>query len=109
MKHQGRIILDGHFTLSKPDGKIEAVAIDVFQSLKLEGVVVYHDDPSAIAARLNQRDGGYRTTEDLALHQDREITHANLVASQLNVPLKLLTAFDTTGLVAVITSWTANK
>lgn len=105
MQHQGRIILDGHFTLSKPNGQIEAIAIEVFRALVLDGVVVYHDEPTAIAARLNQRDGENRSPDVIAHHQNAELAHARLVATELNIPLKLLAAFDAKGLVSSIADW----
>ncbi|HUW36182.1 MAG TPA: ATP-binding protein [Rhodocyclaceae bacterium] len=104
-RHQGRIILDGHFTLATLEGRIELIAMDVFRALVVDGVVVYHDEPVAIATRLNQRDGETRRSEVVAEHQEAELKHARMVANELRVPLKLLPAFDSDGLVASIRQW----
>jgi adenylate kinase len=106
MRHQGRILLDGHFTLATHEGRIESIAVGVFRSLILDGLVVYHDDPLAIAARLNQRDGEALRTDLVAQHQEAELEHAHIVAAELRIPLRLLAAFDASGLVASIMEWT---
>ena len=108
-QHQGRIILDGHFTLLKLDGRIEAVAIEVFSSLSLNGVVVYHDEPAAIAERLHKRDGENHSVDVIARHQDSELAHAQLVAAELGLPLELLSAFDSDGLIATMSRWWWSK
>ncbi|MCP5415191.1 MAG: AAA family ATPase [Chromatiaceae bacterium] len=104
-QHQGRIILDGHFTLSKPDGRIEAVSVAVFSSLSLNGVVVYHDEPAAIVERLHRRDGERYRVDAIARHQDSELTHAQLVAAELGSPIEILPVFDSDALIATISRW----
>ena len=107
-RHQGRIILDGHFTLSKPDGQIEAIALDVFRAIALDGVVVFQDKPADIVMRLKLRDGEIRNPDAIARHQNAELTHAKFVSRELNVPLKLLPAFDADGLTYTIANWDVN-
>lgn len=104
-KHDGRIILDGHFTLSKPTGEIEAIALDVFRAIELDGVVIFQDEPAAIAERLNLRDGEGGNSDAIALHQEAELAHAHYISLELNVPIKVLSAFDSTGLVSTISDW----
>ena len=109
LKHQGRIILDGHFTLMKTDERIEAVAVDVFRSLSLNGVVVYHDDPAAIAERLHRRDGERYRIEVIARQQDSELAHAQFIATELDLPIEILSAFDSDALAATISRWWEQK
>lgn len=104
-RHQGRIILDGHFTLSKPDGQIETIALDVFRAIALDGVVVFQDKPADIAMRLQLRDGEIRNPDSIAQHQGAELAHAHFISRELNVPLKLLPAFDADGLANTIANW----
>jgi len=104
-QHQGRIILDGHFTLLKPDGRIELVSIEVFSSLSLNGIVVYHDEPAAIAERLHRRDGENYHVDVIARHQDSELAHAKFVAAELGLSIDILSAFDSDTLIATISRW----
>lgn len=98
----GRILLDGHFTLQNLIGEIEKIDVDVFRMLGLESVVAYLDDPVNIANRLAKRDGEIRSAEFIARHQEEELSHAQAVASQLGVPLVVLNAFDTSGLIRIL-------
>lgn len=104
-RNNGRIILDGHFTLLKPDGEIEAIPVDVFRALCVDGIVVFHDKPSAIAERLMGRDNVASDPASIEFHQRLELDHARLVASQLNTPVEFLNAFDESGLIRLISGW----
>lgn len=101
-ENMGRIILDGHFTLPNFDGQIEAIGLYVFRALVLDVVVVFHDEPAAIATRLSQRDGESRHPDAIAHHQNMELATARSVATELHVPLLLLPAFDSSSLVEAI-------
>lgn len=100
----GRVLLDGHFTLSNQEGEIEKVAFEVFRMLSVDCAVIYQDDPIAIANRLAERDGEARPVDLVARHQSEELSHAQNVSSQLGVPLFLLDAFDASGLIKVLRS-----
>lgn len=108
-ENQHRIILDGHFTLPNIDGRIEAIDIEVFRAIDLETAIVYHDEPEAIAARLDARDGDKRSPSAIADHQRAELAHARTVASKLGVPLVLLAAFDSSGLIQAMDSMRTHK
>lgn len=68
-------------------------------------MVVYHDHPDAIAARLKARDGESPLPEAIARHQDAELAHARFIASRLGITLVSLAAFDTEGLLQAIEQW----
>lgn len=103
----GRFLLDGHFTIRREsDGGIEAVHVDVFRQLRIEGIVIYTDAPSEIAKRIQRRDGILPPVGLLQSHQDAEIAHAKHVAAALSLPLAVLQAFDTDGMKrAIISGW----
>jgi len=97
-----RMILDGHFTLLKADGKIMAIEIEVFVQLELERIVVFRDDPAAICNRLHERDGQDSSISTVSVHQDAEIEQGRVVASNLGIPIFILNAFDEDGLARAI-------
>ena len=105
VENNGRILLDGHFTLPNHDGQIERIAIEVFKTLDIQGVVVFHDEPAAIAARFVARDGESRSTDVIAEHQRAELMHAQQVCDELCIPLMLLAAFDASGFTQTIEQW----
>ena len=102
---KGRMILDGHFSLPDTRGEFQVVELEVFRALTLSGVVVFHDEPEAIVARRHLRDGERHSRETITHHQELELAHARLVSAELQIPLKLLAAFDSAGLVETIGEW----
>jgi adenylate kinase len=108
-QHHGTVLLDGHFTLLKPDGRIEAIEVDVFRALPLDAIVVYHDDPKKIAERLSNRDKSLSDPVAIDRHQRRELDQAWQVAAKLNVPIKLLEAFDESSLIRLISERMAGE
>lgn len=102
--NQCQFLLDGHFTLPNREGRIEPIDIEVFRAIDLDMAIVFHDEPEAIAARLNARDGEKRVPDAIADHQRAELLHARMVAMELGVPLVLLAAFDSMGLIQAIDS-----
>lgn len=100
----GRIILDGHFTIQNSDRQVESVATQIFSEIGVICAAVFHDEPAAIAERYRSRDGESISAEFVAEHQDAEMSHARSVAQMLGVPLRLLRAFDTDGLIDLVNS-----
>ncbi len=101
----GKVILDGHFTLFTSSGRIEPVAADVFRAMHVDRVVIFHDEPAAISARVKDRDGEIRTPDEIAHHQKAELAHGNLVCAELGLPILLLKAFDNYGLGQALELW----
>lgn len=93
-----RMILDGHFTILDKQGKINPIESKVFASFKMDGVVVYKDEPERICERLEERDSKRWDIALLREHQLAELEHANNVSMALRVPITVLDAFDSTGL-----------
>lgn len=99
---QERIILDGHFTLLKPDGEIIPIAADVFVELDLDTIVVLQDNPTSICNRLRERDKEDWTITMVSAYQDAEINRAHVVASSLGTPILIIDAHDTDGLAKAV-------
>lgn len=93
-KHDGHILLDGHFSLLTQDGRIEAIEVEVFRSLGLVRAMLIHDAPEAIAQRWQARDGQASSIEIIQAHQAVEWSHARQVAQTLAIPLLEIKAFD---------------
>ncbi len=96
------ILLDGHFTILNSQNCIVPVDVEVFDQLKLQGIVVLTDGPSRICDRLRQRDECVWAVADVSLHQKAEIAHAQVVATKLAVPMFLVEASDTSGFTKAI-------
>lgn len=88
------ILLDGHFTMRDRLGEIQAVSVDVFRSLGIDRAVCIVDEPSAIAARIQQRDAVALADQEIAALQDAESRHARLVSAALAIPFTLLKGGD---------------
>lgn len=88
------ILLDGHFAMRDTLGEIQAVSVDVFRSLGVDRVVCLVDEPSAIAARIQQRDGTALANHEIAELQDAEMRHAKAAAVALGVPFTLVQGGD---------------
>lgn len=88
------ILLDGHFALRDRFGEIQPVFVDVFRCLCIDRIACIVDEPSAIAARLRQRDGIAAADPEIDQLQDAELRQARLVATALAVPFALLKGVD---------------
>jgi adenylate kinase len=92
------ILLDGHFAMRNGLGGIQSVSVDVFTSLGIDRVVCLTDEPSAIAARVRQRDGTAPPDREVAELQDAELQHGRNIAATLAIPFMLLQGGDIEGL-----------
>ena len=105
-RHMGsshrRMILDGHFTLLKPDGEIIAINVDVFALLGIDTIIVLRDDPTSICNRLLERDKQEWPVHLVSAHQDAEINWAHAVASDLGIPISTHHALETDGPIRAI-------
>jgi adenylate kinase len=100
LKTHSRVLLDGHFTLLNANGEIESIPENIFGRLRIDGIVLYRDDPIEIQKRLTVRDGG--PPHEVALHQFAEENQANRVADLLHVELYILPAFDVQALHEIV-------
>jgi adenylate kinase len=90
----GHYLLDGHFALRTLDGNIEEIAIDVFRSIGVSGLICLVDESSAIAQRLAARDGEEHDVDAISQLQAAELSSADLVSRTLGTHLKVVRAFD---------------
>jgi adenylate kinase len=90
----GNYLLDGHFALRTLDGNIEGIAVDVFQSIGVSGLICLVDESSAIAQRLAARDGEEHDVDAISKLQAAELSSAEFVSRTLGTHLKVVRAFD---------------
>jgi adenylate kinase len=90
----GRYLLDGHFVLKTTAGNIEEIGVDIFSAMGVSQVVCLHDDATAIARRLSERDGLVQDVTAIAALQLAELNRAAVVSGSLGVNLQLVKAFD---------------
>jgi adenylate kinase len=82
-----RLLIDGHFVLRDASGAIVQIEPDVFDAMKLTGVVLLGEDPAIVMSRLRVRDNQHINLTDVVEMADSEIGHARRVTSQLAIPL----------------------
>jgi len=97
-----RVLLDGHFTLLKPDGEIIAIEVDVFAQLGLNTIVVLRDNPISICNRLRERDAQDWSMTMVSAHQNAEIDQAHFVASNLGIPILIVDVLDADSLTRAV-------
>lgn len=88
------MLLDGHFTLLDSGGNIVPIDVEIFDQLGLKGVVLIQDQPESICDRLRERDGHEWSVHKVSLQQEAEISHAQVVATMIQVPMLRIEAFD---------------
>lgn len=83
----GPIVLDGHFSLMDPAGKVVAIPMDVYTAIAPIAVVLIETDSAVVHSRLLLRDGAappLAAIESLSVH---ERSHAHAVSRALNIPM----------------------
>ena len=88
------LLLDGHLALLNSARRAEALPTKVFADLGISGIVVIHDNPTSIVARIKQRDGGGIELDEIKALQVVENSRAKIVTDELGLPLFRVKAFD---------------
>ena len=87
-----RLLLDGHFVLLNARGEFSCLGTEVFESLKLDGVVLLQADPHTIAQRICERDGREADLSKMIAFISAERSQAQVVCHELGVSLHILNA-----------------
>jgi adenylate kinase len=98
------ILLDGHFALRDAQGILTPLAISVFKELHLSGVILLTEAESVIASRLALRDKGIPDIEAISELAAAELTHAQVVCTELELPLVKIHAPTLASLTDAVTS-----
>lgn len=88
-KHD-QLLLDGHFCLINSRDQIEPIAVDVFNAINPDLLILLKGDPEVIAERLTRRDGKPWSLTFIQQFQEAEERHAQLISRKLNTPLKVI-------------------
>lgn len=88
------ILLDGHFTLQIANGGIQNIPIETFNSLRLTSIILIEDFPALIRDRLLKRDGIAPAVDKIEAHQEKEKQAANIVATQMSIPICITNVND---------------
>ena len=86
----GRLLLDGHYTLINGQGDIKPIDVEVFRAMRPNQLILIKGKPDEIAARLEARDGRLWTESFLSNFQEAEEAHARNVAKSIGVPLRII-------------------
>lgn len=84
---ESSIILDGHFCLINKTGSIDHIPLKTFQSLKLQSVLLLHDEVESIVHRLESRDSLKYDKELFNELAEKEMNYAEHVCNTLGVKL----------------------
>jgi adenylate kinase len=84
------ILLDGHFCVRDPLGKIQKIPADTYTSLSVKAVIVLREETSVIEANLYSRDGVRHSQQEISALQNAELDYAGEITSKMNIPLKVL-------------------
>lgn len=85
-----RLVIDGHFALLNKEQQVERIPVSVFRAMRPDFMILLHDEPAEIAARLSLRDGEKWEPNLIERLQNEERSQAKLVAAHLNVRLEVL-------------------
>lgn len=91
------LLLDGHFALINGSGEVEPIALEVFDALALDRIVLVHDSPREIRRRLIARDKDAFPVSTLAELQSVEVHTAEAVARAFAIPLIRVGSGDQAG------------
>lgn len=86
----GRLLLDGHYTLINGQGDIKPIDIEVFQAMRPNHLILIKGEPGLIAERLQSRDKKLWTKSFIAKFQEAEEAHARHVAKDIGVALRIM-------------------
>lgn len=81
------LLLDGHFVLRNVQGLLTPLATSVFKELHLTGVILLTEEANIIASRLALRDKGTPDVQAISELAAAELTHAQAVCNELELPL----------------------
>jgi adenylate kinase len=85
-----KILLDGHFVLTNEDDIFENIEAEVFQGLRVHGILLLTASLSVIVRRRWERDRllvSHSSVQNLA---DAELRQAEFVATTLGVPMRVI-------------------
>jgi adenylate kinase len=97
------ILLDGHFVLRNAQGVLTPLATSVFKELRLTGVILLTEAESVIASRLTLRDKGMPDVQAISELAAAELTHAQDVCTELELPLVKIHAPTLSSLTDAVT------
>tara|TARA_R110002096_G_scaffold250270_2_gene442719 strand:- start:49 stop:873 length:825 start_codon:yes stop_codon:yes gene_type:complete len=98
LRNGGRkLLLDGHFALLNGSGDVEPVALEVFEALALDRIILVHDSSKEIRNRLISRDKTAPSVSKIVELQSVEVETAEAVAETLAIPLVRVASGDLAG------------
>jgi adenylate kinase len=101
LTHPG-ILLDGHFVLRNAQGVLTPLATSVFKELRLTGVILLTEAESVIASRLALRDKRMPDVQGISELAAAELTHAQGVCTELELPFAKIHAPTLTSLTDAV-------
>lgn len=85
-----RFLIDGHFCLLDQSGHVVRINKNTFLAIAPDGILVLTEDPTVIAERRLARDGVYSNLSEIMEFQHEEITYAQELAMDMNIPIAIV-------------------
>ncbi len=87
-----KIVLDGHFMLRRAVRVHEQIGLDIYEQLRLRGVLLLEAESAVVVERLQQRGDDTWSQSEVEVFSQRELRHAEFVCRQLGIPFARLSA-----------------
>lgn len=100
LEKEQTIILDGHFTLQDSNSNIIKIDLYVFRQIHLCGIVLLQESAKEIQSRLSLRDNSKENITKINEHQITEENHADVISTELNVPIIKLFSYKDSDLIS---------
>jgi len=84
------LLIDGHFVLHDSSGALIPVGQNIFELMRLSGVILLTDDAITIQDRIKIRDGVKKEIEEISKMADAEYHHAQTICQKIKLPLLVL-------------------
>ena len=89
-----QFLIDGHFCLLDESGHVVRINKSTFLAIAPEGILILTETPTVIVERRLARDGVKSNLSEIMEFQNEEISYAQELAMDMNIPIAILSGED---------------